>query len=127
MHLKQLGIEPEIFCAPSHTFDMNTLIAIKETTTIRIISDTVANDVYFQDDFYFIPQQSGRVRNLPFHITTVCLHPNNMNPEQMTELEHWCSKHTNKFVSIDSITLKKRSLDLYDRALRFGYMWKNRR
>ena len=74
--LKGHDIEPKVFFAPSHTFDENTLVALKEESDIRIISDTIANDVYFENNFYFIPQQSGRVRKLPFKMVTFCYHPN---------------------------------------------------
>ena len=37
--LKQYGIVTNVFFAPSHTFDKNTLIALKEESNIRIISD----------------------------------------------------------------------------------------
>ena len=52
--LKSHNIEPKVFFAPSHTFDENTLIALKEESNIRIISDTIANDVYLENGFYFI-------------------------------------------------------------------------
>jgi predicted deacetylase len=38
---------PKVFFAPSHTFDENTLLALKKESDIRVISDTIANDVYF--------------------------------------------------------------------------------
>ena len=41
--LREQGIEPRVFFAPSHTFDENTLTALKECSRIRHISDTVAN------------------------------------------------------------------------------------
>lgn len=68
--LKGHDIKPKVFFAPSHIFDENTLVALKEESDIRIISDTIANDVYFENDFYFIPKQSGRVRKLPFKVCT---------------------------------------------------------
>ena len=72
------GFHPEVFFAPSHTFDENTLKALKNKTTIRVISDTIASDVYKKDDFWFIPQQSGSVRKLPLKTVTFCYHPNTM-------------------------------------------------
>ena len=36
------GIKANIWVAPSHTFDKNTLKALKENTTIEIISDGIA-------------------------------------------------------------------------------------
>lgn len=77
--LNEHNIFPDIFFAPSHTFDKNTLLALNQESNICIICDTVANDVYYQDGFYFIPQQSGHVRKLPFCVVTFCYHPNMMN------------------------------------------------
>ena len=70
--LHQHSINPKIFFAPSHTFDLNTLTALSEESEIRIISDTMANDIYMKYGFYFIPVQSGRPRKLSFKCTTTC-------------------------------------------------------
>jgi predicted deacetylase len=39
-------IEPNIWVAPSHTFDKNTLKALKDHTNIKIISDGIALNPY---------------------------------------------------------------------------------
>lgn len=80
------GLEPVVFSAPSHTFDDNTIKALKLKSNIRIISDTIANDVYKLGDFYFVPQQSGKVRRLPFKVTTFCYHPNEMTKDDFCYL-----------------------------------------
>ena len=51
------GIEPQVFFAPWHTFDEKTLVVLKECSNIRIISDTIAGDVYSREGFTFVPQQ----------------------------------------------------------------------
>ena len=68
--LERHNIKPEIFFAPAHTFDYKTLQALMDASPIRIISDTIAWDVYTERDFWFIPQQSGSVRKLPFRTVT---------------------------------------------------------
>ncbi len=118
--LKKKGIQPKIFFAPSHTFDKNTLEALRTETDIRIISDTVAFDVYFEGGFYFIPQQSGHVRKLPFKIVTFCYHPNIMNDRDFSVLEEFLKKYTAKFGTVDSV-LKKRKRTLFDALLRNFY------
>lgn len=122
--LKQYGIVTKVFFAPSHTFDKNTLIALKEESNIRIISDTIANDVYFENDFYFIPEQSGRVRNLPFKLCTFCYHPNTMSDKDFENLEIFLKKYYFKFVAVKEIELKKRSKSLFDKLLHFMYFVK---
>ena len=119
--LREHGIEPEIFFAPAHTFDENTLIALKEESDIRIISDTIANDIYFENGFYFIPQQSGRVRKLPFKVCTFCYHPNTMEDLSWKVLEDFLQKNANTFTDVGRFELDKRKLTAMDRLLKKGY------
>lgn len=114
-------IYPELFYAPSHTFDLNTLEALKEETNIRVISDTVANDVYFENDFFFIPQQSGHVRKLPFKTVTFCYHPNTMKDIDFDVLENFLKQYRDRFGAVSIRALMKKRKSIYDRALRKLY------
>lgn len=116
-----VGREPEIFVAPAHTFDENTLKALREETNIRIISDTVANDIYYRDGFYFVPQQSGRVRELWLKLVTFCYHPNVETDAGFEKLESFLQKHASEFAPFSEVKLKGRKMSLYDRALSFMY------
>ncbi len=118
--LHEKGINPEIFFAPAHTFDRNTLRALELESNIRIISDTIANDIYFKAPFYYIPQQSGMVRRLPFRTTTFCYHPNNMKEEDFVRLEVFLKKNKKRFNCSD-IILKKRKETVIDLILRRIY------
>lgn len=119
--LEKYEMYPEIFFAPSHTFDLNTIKALREKSNIRIISDTIANDVYYKDDMYFIPQQSGKVRTLPFKIVTFCYHPNIMEEKDFRILEDFLNKYNKKFVTVKEVKLKKRKLNIIDNMLRKIY------
>lgn len=119
--LEKYEMYPEIFFAPSHTFDLNTIKALIEKSNIRIISDTIANDVYYKDDMYFIPQQSGKVRMLPFKIVTFCYHPNTMEEKDFNILEDFLNKYNQKFITVKEIKLKKRKLNIIDNMLRKLY------
>lgn len=90
--MEKNGINPKIFFAPAHTFDRNTLLALKNKSNIRIISDTIAYDKYEDEGITFIPQQSGRVRKLPFKTVTFCYHPNLMRDKDFFELENFLKK-----------------------------------
>ena len=124
--LVEHGIKPDIFFAPSHTFDENTLKAIKEETPIRIIGDTVAWDVYKEGDFWFIPQQSGSVRKLPFKTITFCYHPNTMSEKAYEELESFLIESRGKFVSASIIGLKNRRKNAAERLLQKVYLSRHR-
>ena len=119
--LHQKGHNPKIFFAPSHTFDENTLLALKDKSDIRVISDTIANNIYFEKDFYFIPQQSGKVRSLPFRTTTFCYHPNIMSNKCFFDLELFLKENHQYFVDFNNIDLPKRNKSLLDRILRYIY------
>jgi len=118
---KMNNIDTEIFFAPSHTFDTNTIEALKTESNIRIISDTIANDIYKMGEFYFIPQQSGHVQSLPFRVATFCYHPNNMSEHDFEILDDFIKKNREKFGSFKDLTFKDRELNLYDRSLRRLY------
>ncbi len=123
--LQEHGLEPNVFFAPSHTFDRNTLEALKTETSIRIISDTVANNVYKQYGMYFLPQQSGKCRNLPFAFTTIALHPNTMEAGDFELVESFLSRHHASCVKgFDDIPLLNRNYSVYDAFLSWLYFSK---
>ena len=107
------GIEPEVFFAPSHTFDENTIKALKEDSNIRIISDTIANKPYTKYGMTFIPQQSGNVRNLPLDTVTFCYHPNMMHEEDFQRLDQFFEKNYFRFIIFpsDKVDSKRGLLD----------------
>lgn len=118
---QEKAVKVKIFFPPSHTFDLNTLEALKRESPIRIINDTVSNDLYKQGDFYFIPQQCGRVKWLPFRVTTFCYHPNDINELEIEKLEKFIKKNRHKFLSVNDLPMINRELSLYDKALRKLY------
>ena len=124
--LKEHGILPTVFFAPAHTFDKNTLVALKEESPIRVISDTVANDVYFDDGFYFIPQQSGHCRKLPFKTTTLCYHPNIMRDSDFYELEIFIRNNRTSFKEYNDVVLSKRTQSVYDKLIQLLYFWRRK-
>lgn len=94
---------------------------MKTESDIRIVCDTVANNIYKEKDFYFIPQQSGTVRRLPFKVVTFCYHPNNMSEYDFKKLENFIKKNKFKFKSLSNILLRDRKLNLLDIVLRKSY------
>lgn len=118
---KTNNLNAKVFFAPFHTYDINTLEALKTESDIRIVCDTVANDIYKEKDFYFIPQQSGTVRRLPFKVVTFCYHPNNMSEYDFKKLENFIKKNKFEFKSLSNILLRDRKLNLLDIVLRKSY------
>ncbi|MDP8079229.1 DUF2334 domain-containing protein [Phocoenobacter skyensis] len=117
------GIEPKYFFAPGHSFDENTLKAMKEETNIRIVSDMIASKPYFEQGFTFIPCQMGSFRKikLPGYYTA-CFHPNEMNDNAFNKVEKFISENREDFINFGELNLKSlSSLSLYDRFLRVLY------
>ena len=104
---KQNKIYPSYFFAPSHTFDANTIIALRNKSEIRRISDTISFRTYINDDFIFFPQQFGKFRgiNIPGQ-WTFCFHPNNMNEQDFLDFELFINQNQNKFISFDNVKIE---------------------
>lgn len=120
---REHGIEPKVFFAPSHTMDMNTIEALKQESKIRIISDTIANSSYRRWGMTFVPQQSGRMRKLPFKVVTFCCHPNMMDEKEFECLEVFFKKHWKDFCDFPLEESDRRET-VYDRMLREFYFFR---
>lgn len=123
---KKQGLVARYFFAPSHTFDNNTIEALKSETDIRIVSDTIGRYPYKDGDFWYIPQIFGHCVNIPIPgIYTFCFHPNTMTETSFEALERFLKKHSNKFISFDEIDLtrykKKKLFDKFLSWLFFKY------
>lgn len=121
--LRENGIEPKYFFAPSHTFDNNTLIALREETKIRIISDTVATKPYRYGDFAIIPQVGGHCMRIKVPgFWTFCLHPNMMTEENFKQTESFLRENNSMFISFDQIELSGlKSKDIFSRLMSWIY------
>ena len=78
-------VVPTLFMAPSHSFDRNTLEALRIETNIRVVSDGHSFRSGRRDGFIWLPQQLWRFRELPFGTWSVCLHPNVMRTGEVNE------------------------------------------
>ena len=92
------GIKPKIWMAPAHSFDINTLKALKEHTEIEYITDGFAIFPFTLYGFKWIPQQLWRFRKFPFGVWTICLHPNNMTFYDLEKLEKVLSFNKHLFI-----------------------------
>jgi predicted deacetylase len=98
-------VYPRCFFAPSHTFDLNTLEALRLESNIEIISDTFARFPYKMFGFIFIPQQFGAFRVIKFGgIWTFCLHPNSMDDAFFEQCELFLNRNQSLFLSFDLIS-----------------------
>ncbi len=86
---------PEIFIAPRHSFDKNTIEALK-INGFNYISDGIALYPFKKWGIIWLPQILWRPRKGLFGMITVALHPNTMTEEDFNSLEKFIEKNPEK-------------------------------
>lgn len=112
----EAGVHPRIFMAPSHTFDLLTLQALREATDIRIIADGHALRAFNAEGFTWIPQQLWRYRDMPFGVWCICLHPNTMSQADLRRASADLRRHAARFISATVALEEARQRTLLDHA-----------
>lgn len=118
--LLEHDIRPDIFFAPAHTYDENTILALKSETDIRCISDTVAWDLYKKDEITYIPLLAGRIRRIPIRVATFCYHPNTMNDNDIRRMDEDIYRNLRYFTGVDFSDVK-RGYSITDKMLQKVY------
>jgi predicted deacetylase len=81
------GVRPEIWIAPAHSFDWNTVAALLKFG-IRTISDGFAIAPHKDSrGALWVPQQLWRFRWRPFGVWTVCYHHNRWTEERFAQFQ----------------------------------------
>jgi predicted deacetylase len=69
------GVRAEVWVAPAHSFDHNTVKALV-SLGVKTISDGMSLYPYRDSHgVFWVPQQLWRFRTAPFGVWTVCMHP----------------------------------------------------
>lgn len=107
---KRESIKTKIWVAPAHTFDKNTLRALKETGNISIISDGIAFYPYFLHGYVWLPQQTWDFSPPQNGVWTVCIHPNTESDKKLEEMQMFLSSHADQCIpDIQDIVRKFRN------------------
>jgi predicted deacetylase len=83
--LEDKGIKSDIFMAPSHSYDKETLKALK-VADFKIVTDGYTKYPYKENDLLFIPSKIPMLINFD-GIETVCLHTNTITTENIILLD----------------------------------------
>ena len=106
--LREKGLDVKYFFAPSHTFDANTLEALRLESEIRVISDMYTLKPYKEGDFVFIPCQIGHpMKMLLPGLYTICLHPNTFNDAAIERLDQFIQANQKQMMGFDEIDFAK--------------------
>jgi len=112
---RQHGIEPKIWVAPSHTFDRNTLKALKNNTDIEFISEGIALNPYKHYGFTWIPAQLWGFKNYKFGTRTICLHPNTITENTVQCLINGLDANLKNIIKVPDILKVNSHRTLQDR------------
>lgn len=102
--LEEKGIETDIFMAPGHTYDKNTLRALRESG-FCFLTDGFGREPYRREGLVFLP--IAKKRSACFGpgegYTTLVLHVNGMSAEEMDWYEGMFSRHREKLISYERL------------------------
>lgn len=100
---KNKNIKSNVWIAPSHSFDKNTLLALREVTDITIISDGIAYFPFKKYGFSWVPQQLWEFKKMKKGIWTCCFHPNIMTDGNFNTLQSFLEINGKDFISVNDI------------------------
>lgn len=105
--MQENGIRTDIFMAPGHTYDKNTLKALAECG-FRVITDGLSSKPYLEDGILCIPCRLRGFKT-PDGIDTVCLHTNLMDEQDMEELDAFCKENREVIRSFEPERYRKQA------------------
>jgi len=115
---KKNGVKIRSFFAPNHTYDLNTLEALKELN-IRIVIDGYGLKPYLKDDVKFIPQLFYKLFFLPFGIQSTQIHLNNWEDKDFNNFERFIKKNFVDIINFDE-AISYDSSGIIDSLLNFS-------
>lgn len=125
-------VEPQVWIAPGHSFDCNTIRALA-SVGIHAISDGYALWPYCDaGGTFWLPQQLWRFRAMPTGIWTVCFHINGWSRAQTDMFEESLALFRNQVADFDDMRTEyaTRSRSMVDRAFdatfRLMLQWRRR-
>ncbi len=104
------GLRPEVFVAPAHTFDRNTLKALRAVTTVKTISDGYGVSAFTYLDFNWIPQQLWRPKKKRFGVWTICYHPNTSNDTEFETLRAFLEENSKLVANAKDLWFRKQGI-----------------
>lgn len=98
--LRAKQLKPNLWVAPRHGFDWNTLRALRGEG-MQCISDGFARKPFLRGGLTWIPQQLWAPLEKRAGLWTICMHPNTATDAQVEDLQRFLVCHARQFVSVD--------------------------
>ena len=99
------NINIKVFFAPNHTFDNNTILALKKCGITEII-DGYGLNPYEEEGMKFIPQLFYKLYVVPFGIQTFQIHLNYFKEKDFKDFEAFIEKNSNKIITYEQAIKK---------------------
>jgi predicted deacetylase len=96
------GLNPEIWVAPRHGFDRNTLQALR-SVGITVLSDGFARRPIQRHGVTWIPMQLWEPAAKPSGLWTICVHPNTASDASVQRLHRFLAHHAPAFTSVERV------------------------
>lgn len=98
--LQRMGVTTDIFMAPAHSFDQNTLSLLKEAG-FKYITDGFGSLPYEWKGLTFLPIAFQRSKDIEKSegYTTLVFHTNTMKEQEFVDFEKILKEHKNDFIS----------------------------
>ena len=109
---KEKDIPVRVFFAPNHTFDKNTLLALKECG-LRNIIDGYGLMPYEENKMNFIPQLFYKTIALPFGIQSFQIHINYFNQQDFNNFKDFIIKYSKKIITYEQAISKVNNSFVY--------------
>lgn len=93
------GIACRMFMPPAHSFDANTIRALREVG-IPLVTDGKSFYPFLWDGVLFLPQISSNFKAFPWGLITTCLHPQWMTDETYADLAAFCRQRGDAIIGV---------------------------
>lgn len=101
--LEEKGFEPKIYMAPSHSYDKNTIKALKELN-FEFVTDGYTNYIYTWQGLTFIPcKNTYKLKPNSKGVITLCLHINTMKEKDLEMFEATLNQNKENLFSFKDI------------------------
>jgi predicted deacetylase len=102
------GLTPNIWVAPSHSFDKTTLLVLRDVG-LSVVSDGFGVLPYEDGNgMFWVPQQMWRLRVVPFGVWTVCMHHNFWGHAALARFRTQLRRYQCRISSFDEVIGKYR-------------------
>jgi hypothetical protein len=101
------NVSTEMFVAPAHTFDRNTLVALSKWSNVKVISDGLLDEPYVKYGFYWIPVQLSRAVVKKRGTWTFNYHPETCPDREFQILKKFIQGHSQDFVSLSDLSYNR--------------------